>query len=188
METALTSGILTSLAGRYAKALFDLAREKKEVESIGSYLKVLQKLLHDSKDLKQALMNPTLKRQEQANALQEICVKIAAPETLQTFTCQLIKAQRISYLPKIIEIYDNLVLQMNGELRVEVISAHPLTPSQGQVLKMVLKKSFPGTLNLIFMKDPRVLGGIMVRMGSRVIDATLVTQLDKLATAMKGSA
>lgn len=188
METALTSGILTSLPGRYAKALFDLAREKRQVDSVGSGLQALKNIIHKSKVLVRVLANPTIPRKEQIAVLTEICMQMKAPEVLQSFVAQLVKARRIPYLSQIEEIYQSLVFQEKGEQMIEVISAYPLTSSQGHLLKDKLKKAFPGTLNLTFVNDSRVLGGIMIRAGSRVIDATLMTQLNKLATVMKGSA
>jgi F-type H+-transporting ATPase subunit delta len=187
METTLTSGTLTSLPGRYAKALFDLAREEGEVGSVGASLRSLAKLIQSSGVLKQALINPTFRREEQAAALAEICLSMKAPETVQSFVNQLLKAHRIPYLPHIEKIYRSLVLQAKGEQRVEVISAYRLTSAQSELLEDKLKKVFPGTLKLNFVNDSRVLGGVMVRVGSRVIDATLVTQLSQLATVMKGN-
>lgn len=186
MDSALTSGILTSLPGRYAKALFDLAQEKNQVAGVGSSLTSLDKLIQSSADLKQALANPTINCEEQAAALGEICVHLKAPALVHSFVTQLVKAQRIPYLSKIDEIYQTLVFQEKGEQKVEVISAYPLTTSQVTLLKDKLKKVFPRTLNLTFINDTNVLGGVMVRVGCRVIDATLVTQLNQLATVMKG--
>ena len=188
MENVLTSGILTSLPGRYAKALFDLAQEKKQTADVGSSLSSLTKLIQSTPLLKIALCNPTISCEEQTAALIEICQRLKTPEIFNSFVVQLVKAQRISYLLKIEGIYQNLVLQERGEENVEVISVYPLTTSQVNSLKDMLKKVFPRTLNLTLVNDSTVLGGIMVRIGSRVIDATLVTQLNQLATVMKGSA
>jgi F-type H+-transporting ATPase subunit delta len=187
METALTSGLLTSLPGRYAKALFDLAEADGQIEAVGASLQALETLIRSSKILKQALADPTLQRQEQAAALIEICASMKAPEIVQSFAGQLVKSQRIPYLSKIEKIYQTLVSQAKGEQRIEVISAYRLRASQVELLKDKLKKVFPGTLTLTFANDSSILGGIMVRIGSRVIDATLVTQLSQLATVMKGN-
>jgi F-type H+-transporting ATPase subunit delta len=188
MNIAITSGILTSLAGRYAKALFELAKENDEVEKVGSSLSALAKLIQSSDSLKKALVNPTIQCEDQEAVLREICTRMKAPKMVPSFMGLLVKAQRIPYINRIEEIYHSLSSQAKEEQRIEVISAYPLTPIQSNLLKEKLKKIFPGTLNLTFVKDSKVLGGIMVRVGSRVIDATLVTQLNKLATAMKGSA
>jgi F-type H+-transporting ATPase subunit delta len=188
METALTPGILTSLPGRYAKAIFDLAKEKKQVGGIGSSLNSLNELIKASKDLKRVLANPTISHEEQIGALSEICKKMKTPALFLSFVELLVKSGRISYLSKIDEIYHDLMIQEKGEEKVEVISAYPLTTAQVTLLKDKLKKVFPRTLNLTFINDTNVLGGVMVRVGCRVIDATLVTQLNQLATVMKGKA
>jgi len=188
MEIALISGVLTSLPGRYAKALFELACDQGQVGPVGASLESLVKLIQSSKVLSQALVNPTFKRTEQAAVLQEICVSIKAPEMLISFARQLITSQRISYLPQIEKIYHSLASREKGEQEVEVISAYPLTPSQSQFLEGKLRKVVPGTLRMAFTHNPKVLGGIMVRIGSRVIDATLAMQINQLATVMKGNA
>jgi F-type H+-transporting ATPase subunit delta len=110
-----------------------------------------------------------------------------APEIFQSFINWLVKVRRTRYVPQIEEIYQSLVSQAKKEQVIEVISAYPLTSAQSTLLKDQLKKAFPGIISLIFVNDPKVLGGIMIRVGSRVIDATLVSQLNKLATVMKGS-
>ena len=188
MKIALTSGILSSLPGRYAKALFDLAQEKHQVQRVGSALRALKKLIQTSKILNQVLANPTISREEQEAILTEICTQMKAPEVFQSFVGELVKAHRIPYVSQIEGIYQSLVSEEKKEQVIEVISAYPLTASQSNLLKDKLKKAFPGMISLVFVKDPKVLGGIMVRVGSHVIDATLVTQLNKLATVMKGTA
>ena len=188
MKTTLTSGILTSLPGRYAKALFDLAQEEHQVQRVKSCLKVFTKLAHTSKDFGEVLANPKISRNEREAVLNALCIPIQAPDIFQSFMRQLVKAHRIPYLAQIEEIYQSLVSQEKKEQVVEVISAHPLTSAQSALLKETLKKAFPGIISLIFVNDPKVLGGIMIRVGSRVVDATLASQLNKLATVMKGTA
>ena len=158
------------------------------MQKVGSALRALKNLTQTSKVLSQTLANPTISREEQEAALTEICVQMKAPEIFQSFVGELVKARRIPYLSQIEEIYQSLVSQEKKEQVIEVISAYPLSTSQSNLLKGKLKKAFPGIISLVFVNDPKILGGIMVRIGSRVIDATLVTQLNKLATVMKGTA
>lgn len=188
METVLTPGILTSLPGRYAKALFDLAQEERQVHSVGSSLSHFKKLLHTSKILNQVLATPIISGVEREAAINAICVRMKAPGIFQSFVRQLVRAQRIPYLSDIEKIYQSLVSQDKKEQVIEVVSAYPLTLAQTSLLKGRLKKAYPGIISLVFVNDPKVLGGIKVRVGSRVIDATLILQLNKLATVMKGSA
>jgi F-type H+-transporting ATPase subunit delta len=176
MEAIVTPGTLTSLTGRYAKALFDLSMDQGQGDTVGKGLKALEKQIQ-STELAQVLADPTIQRHQQAAILQ----------VLQSFVVQLAKARRLALLPKVGEIYHSLTLQAKGEQRVEIISAHTLTPSQQRFLKGKLTASLPGKLAISFVKNPRVLGGIMVRIGSRIIDASLATHLHQLATAMKGA-
>lgn len=188
MESALASGILTSLPGRYAKALFELAKESRQVEGIGSSLKSLDQLVHSSKELRFALSNPTISLTEQISALSDICRKLNGSKLFLSFIGHLVKARRVSYLSKIDGIYQDLMVHEQGFEKVEIITAHTLTTAQVTLLKDKLKKVFPRTLKLTFINDTNVLGGVMVRVGCRVIDATLVTQLNQLSIVMKGKA
>lgn len=175
------------MPGRYAKALFDLAKENDQIEEVRDALNALSKSVQSSEPLKEVLVNPTIRREHQDAVLKSICAHLKAPKIVHSFIGLLIKAQRIPHLERIEKIFQSLVSQAIGEQRIEVITAYPLTATQSNVLKAKLEKIFPGTLSLIFLKNPKVLGGIMIRVGSRVIDATLATQLNQLATAMKGS-
>lgn len=186
MDAVLTSGILTSLPGRYAKALFELAKDKKQVQGIGSSLTTFIQTIESSPNLQEVLKSPILKHEEQMAVIAALCKKLKAPALVQSFISRLLKAGRISYLTKIEQIYHDLVIQEKGEEKVEIISAYPLTTVQITLLKDKLKKVFPRTLNLTFINDTNVLGGVMVRIGCRVIDATLITQLNQLASVMKG--
>jgi F-type H+-transporting ATPase subunit delta len=187
MESIVTSGILTSLPGRYAKALFDLSMEQGQGNAVDKGLKALEKQIQ-STGLAQVLANPTIQRDQHAAVLQEVCVQMGLPEVLQSFVAQLARARRLAMLPKVGEIYYSLILQAKGEQRVEIISAHALSPSQQRFLKSKLTASLPGNLAISFVKNPRVLGGIMIRIGSQILDATLATRLHQLATVMKGAA
>jgi F-type H+-transporting ATPase subunit delta len=186
MEAIVTSGILTSLAGRYAKALFDLSLDQGQGDDVGKGLKALEKQIR-SPHLAQVLTNPTIQRDQQAAVLREVCARMGLPESLQSFVVQLAKARRLSILRQVEEIYHNLTLAAKGEQPVEIISAQALTPSQQRTLKKTLSQSLPGNLAITFVKDSKVLGGIMMRIGTRVIDATLATQLNQLAAVMKGA-
>ena len=186
METGLSSGRLTSLPGRYAKSLFDLTQERREKEEVGRGLKTLDKLVRTSEELRQALGNPVLSNPDLVAALSEICQRLKVPVLLTTFLGELIKARRLSCLSDIEKIYQQLVSQDREETRVEVLSAHPLTLVQRNMLKAKLKEVLPGRLMIAFTKDTDGLGGVKIRIGSQMTDASLVSQLNTLATVMKG--
>lgn len=186
MKIILTSGILTSLPGRYAHALFDLAQSKEEREKVNASLKDLVVIIHHSKHLRRMLENSTLARTEQAEALIEICRKMETPKIFQLFVKQLVEMGRIQCLETIERIYEGLLYQEKNEQHVEITSAFPLTGVQKNHLKHVLKKIHSKTiLSFTFTNDAKLLGGIMIRIGHHIIDAALKTQLHKLATLMK---
>jgi len=106
---------------------------------------------------------------------------------VSSFVNLLVKAKRLPYLSKIEGIYKSLIAAKKGEEVIEVISSYSLTIFQERLLKNNLKRFFSKPVQLVFVHDPRVLGGVMVRTGSWVIDATVMTRLNRLAIIMKGS-
>jgi len=196
--STITSGILTSLAGRYARTLFDLSQNLTQIGSVAKGLKALHQQIMSSDNLRQVLLDPTIQRNQQVAVLRDVCVRIKVPDILQSFMVQLLQARRLTLLAEIQIIYGGLYLQAKREKAIEVTSAYALTISQQNRLKNQISQFFSKTtrylpstgsrpsIHMRFINDPKVLGGVKVRIGSQIIDATVTTQLNQLATLMKG--
>lgn len=183
-EAALT----TSLPGRYAKTLFELASSAQKLERIQQDLQDLCTAVHKSEDLALVFRSTEVTRQDQIKVVDALQKKFSFDPILGDFLKVLAMNRRLDCLLDILQLY-TLLLENEKDIKpIEVISAHELLAKQKKDLQAVLKKSIKGELNLTYRLDPSLLGGIMVRMGSRIIDASLKARVQQLATVMKGNA
>lgn len=184
METS--SGIQASLAGRYALALFELARDGKALDSVAASLTTLKAALAESAELKALTQSPLIGREAAAKAIDAVA-KSLGTDPLTTRTLGVLASnRRLSQLPNVIRAFDTLLSAHKGETRAEVTSAFPLTKTQQTALAKQLKTRTGRDMALDLTVDPAIMGGLIVKMGSRMIDSSLRTRLNKLAQAMRG--
>lgn len=184
----MTSGLLASLPGRYAKALFELSEAEKCTELVIKSLEQIQKTITKTAELQSALKDPTVSRKAKARILTDICEAHKVPSLLTLFLQRLALSQRLDYLPDIIELFYHQLHAQKEEQEIEVYVAYDLTKEQTQQLNKILSSAFHGKLTIHYHQDPHLLGGILIRAGSKVIDASLTTLFNRLATVMKGTA
>jgi F-type H+-transporting ATPase subunit delta len=181
-----SSGIQASLAGRYALALFELARDGKALDSVATSLATLKTALAESADLKALTQSPLIGREEAAKAIAAVA-GVLGTDPLTTKTLGVLASnRRLSQLPNLIRAFDTLLSAHKGETRAEVTSAFPLTKTQQTALAKQLKTRTGRDMALDLTVDPAIMGGLIVKMGSRMIDSSLRTRLNKLALAMRG--
>ena len=179
---------VSGLAGRYAVALFELAQEQDALETVAGDLHALRDLLEGSADLERLIRSPVLSREEQARAITAVGERAGfAPLTLQ-FLGLLAHKRRLFALPDVIAAYDAMLAEHRGEVGAEVVSALPLSAEQLESVKRQLTAAVGQTVKLSTAVDPSLLGGLVVRVGSRMIDASIRTKLHQLELALKGAA
>lgn len=181
-----SGGIQASLAGRYATALFDLARDTKAIDAVAKSLGALARALADSADLKALTTNPLVSRGDAAKAVGALAVAMKLDSLTGKFLGVLADNRRLAQLGPIIAAYDSLAAQHRGETTAHVTSAHPLDAAQLAALSAQLKARVGRDVALDVAVDPSILGGLIVRIGSQMIDSSIQTRLNTLATAMKG--
>ena len=181
-----SGGIRASLAGRYASALFDLARDQRQIESVGRSLDALRQALLDSKDFKELVASPLLSREEAGKAFAALAPQLGLDPITSNFLGVLARNGRKGELQKIIRAYGRLAADHRGETKAEVVTARPLNDDQLTALKQQLRTRAGRDVNIDATVDPAILGGIVVRLGSQMIDASIRTKLNRLALAMKG--
>ena len=186
METS--GGIQASLAGRYASALFDLARDQRQIDAVGRSLDGLASALVDSKDFAELVASPLVSREEAGRAFAALAAELALDPTTSNFLGVLAKNGRKSELRAIIRAYRRLAAEHRGETTAEIVTAYPLKDDQVAALKQQLRARAGRDVNLDTSVDPDILGGIVVKLGSQMIDASIRTKLNRLAQAMKGEA
>lgn len=181
-----TNGRAHGLAGRYATALFELAADGKAIDKVESSLASLKAALAESGDLKTLIASPLVGRDEAAKGIAAVARAMKLDKLTTSFLGVLAKNRRLAALPAIIRAYNGLAAHHRGEISAEVTAAHELTQKQQDALKAKLKAGLRRDVALDVTVDPAILGGLVVKVGSRMIDSSIRTKLGALAQAMKG--
>lgn len=181
-----SGGITASLAGRYAAALFDLAREKDFVSSVESDLENLGRAIRESADLAALIRDPKVARSAAEKAMAGVAGVLGTGEVTRNFLGVLAQNRRLAALPDIIRAFAAIAAAHRGEVTAEVTSAHPLDDAQLAALAAKLKEREGRDVKLKASVDPEILGGLVVKIGSQMIDSSIRTRLNSLAQAMKG--
>jgi F-type H+-transporting ATPase subunit delta len=181
-----SGGIRASLAGRYASALFDLARDQRQIESVGKSLDALGQGLLDSKDLAELVSSPLVSREEAGKAFAALAPQLNLNPITANFLGVLARNGRKNELRNVIRAFRRLAAEHRGEVTADVTTARPLNDDQIAALKSQLRARAGREVTIDATVDPTILGGIVVKLGSQQIDASIRTKLNRLATAMKG--
>ena len=177
----------SSLAGRYATALNDLALESKSVDTVAGELKRLKDLLLGSDDLRRLVRSPVFSREEQGAAMGSVLDRLGVSALTRNFIGLVAQKRRLFVLGDIITAFEKIVAAQRGEISAEVTSAQALKAEQLTALSGTLKDSFKRDVRLSTQVDPSLLGGLVVKVGSRQIDSSLKAMLARLTRAMKGA-
>lgn len=178
----------TLIARRYARAFFELADERKKLDEIAGDLAGLAKTLQDSPDLQRAFANPLLPRRAHRALAAALAEKAGYSELTKNFLGVLAENRRLAALSAVIAAVQAEISAHRGEILAEVTSATPLSAKQEQELAEKLKKAMGATVSLKSVVDPAIIGGLMLRIGSRLIDDSVSTKLARLHRALRGNA
>jgi F-type H+-transporting ATPase subunit delta len=181
-----SGGIRASLAGRYASALFDLARDGRQIESVGKSLDALSQALADSKDFNELVTSPLVSREEALKAFEGIAPQLKLDPIATNFLGVLARNGRKNQLQPVIRAFRRLASEHRGETTAEVVTARPLDGDQLAQLRSQLRTRAGRDVAIDATIDPDILGGIVVKLGSQQIDASIRTKLNRLSSAMKG--
>ena len=174
------------LATRYAAALFELADSRKALDTVAADLGQLQKMIADSADLRSMMSSPILDRAEQVKAMTAIVKAAGFNDLTQKFAGLIAQNRRLFAMPAIIRAFLKLLADRRGEMTAEVTAARQLTSDQQAAVAEAIRKAVGSKVSIDLKVDPSLLGGLVVRVGSRMIDSSLKTKLQKLQLAMKG--
>ena len=184
METS--GGIRASLAGRYASALFDLARDQRQIETVGQSLDTLSQALLDSKEFAELSASPLVSRKQAGEAFAALGPTLGLDALTTNFLGVVARNGRKGQLRAIIRAFKRLAAEHRGETSADVITAHPLNDDQLAALRKQLRTRAGRDVAIEATVDPQILGGIVVKLGSQMIDASIRTKLNRLAQAMRG--
>jgi F-type H+-transporting ATPase subunit delta len=180
-----TSQLISGVAERYASSLFELALEAGTVAETGRDLDRVQAMLDESDDLKRLVASPVFTAEDQTRALIAVCDKAGVQGVVANFLKVVSANRRLFALPGMIRAFRLIAARHRGEVSAEVTSAHALTDAQVDELKQALKGVTGKDVAVNVTVDPSILGGLIVKVGSRQIDTSLRTKLSTLKLALK---
>lgn len=181
-DHSTTSGI----SGRYATALFDLANDQKCWDSVRDDLMRIQAMLDESDDLRRLVRSPVLGREEQGRAILAVMDAAEIGPLVRNFIGVVAHNRRLFALSGMITAYNRILADFRGEIAASVTSAAALTDDQRERLAAALKQAVGRDVNIETRVDENLIGGMVVRVGSRMIDFSLATKLASLRLSMKG--
>ena len=175
----------SNVGERYAQALFDLASDQKAVAAVEADLKSLKAALADSRDLKVLIASPAFNADAKGKGLSAIADKAKFNATTKKFLGLLAANGRAKVLPAVITAFEALSAKARGAVSAEVTTAVPLSAAQAKGVAAALRQALGKDPEITTRVDPAILGGLRVKVGSRLFDASLRSKLDTLKFALK---
>lgn len=179
---------MSGLAGRYATALYELADVQKELDDVADDVATLLALTDESDDLRRMLRSPVVARDEQGAAIEAVMVRAGMSELTRRFVGVVARNGRLFAVEDMARAYRAILADRRGEVTAEVTSATALSDTQKKKLIEMLKSAVGSNVEVDAKVDPDILGGLIVRVGSRMVDSSLRTKLQKLQFVLKGAA
>ncbi|SNT76486.1 ATP synthase F1 subcomplex delta subunit [Paracoccus seriniphilus] len=174
-----------SIAGRYAQAVFDIVNDEGGLDALARQLDDLEAALHDSADLRNLITSPLYSRDQQGNAISAVVEKMKLSPTLSNTLKLMAQNRRLFVLPQLVQRLQALLAEHRGEIVADVTSAVALTEDQQGRLRDTLAKKTGKTVKLNTRVDEALIGGMIVKMGSQMIDSSISSKLASLQNAMK---
>jgi F-type H+-transporting ATPase subunit delta len=179
-----TTGV-SALAERYATALFDIADERRALDEVASDLRQLRAMLAASVDLKRLVRSPILSRTDQARAVEALARRAELSALVRDFLAVVARNRRLFAVPAMIDGFLAMLAARRGEVTAEVIAAQALSETQLNTLSEHLLRTVGRRVSVDARVDPRLIGGMIVKVGSRMVDASVDSKLRRLQSAMK---
>lgn len=180
-----TASISTSIANRYARAVYELASESKKVKALEGDLATLQDALNDSEDFRALINSPIYTRDEQSGAIAALAKKMKLSPMMTNTLALMASKRRLFVLPALVQSLRDIIAADKNEVIADVISAKALTKAQSDKLASTLKKSTGKVITLNTSVDESLIGGMVVKVGSRMIDTSIRAKLNSLQNVMK---
>ena len=176
---------VSGVSGRYATALFELARDEKSIDAVKADLDKFDAMLSESADLKRLVRSPVFGADAQSRALAAVLDKAEITGISANFLKVLVANRRLFVVGDVIRAFRALVARFKGEATADVTVAEPLSDKNLDALKTALKSVTGKDVALNVNVDPSIIGGLVVKLGSRMVDSSLRTKLNTIKHAMK---
>jgi F-type H+-transporting ATPase subunit delta len=177
---------IAGLALRYANAVFELAAEERGIDRVAADFQTLKVCLQQSPELLRLVRSPVFSREEQARGMEAVLARAGAGDLTRKLVLLLAQKRRLFALADVIRAFEQLLARHRGEVAAEVTSARELSAAELSELRNMLKDKLGREPRITAHVDPRLLGGLVLKVGSRMIDSSVRTKLDSLRAAMKG--
>jgi F-type H+-transporting ATPase subunit delta len=177
---------VSGLAERYAAALFDLADERRILDDAAANLRQLKEMVTESAELSRLIRSPILSREEQGKAIVALAERAGFAPLVRDFLAVVARNRRLFAVPAMIEAYLEKLAERRGEITAEVAAAHPLSTAQLDQLREQLRRKVGRQVAIDVRIDAGLIGGMIVKLGSRMVDASVRSKLQRLQMAMKG--
>ena len=168
----------------YATALYELSKENSELDRVEDGMENLNKLLNQSSNFREMILNPTIAKEDKKNVIFAIADQNNFSDILKKFLGFIATKNRLFFLSKIIESFQNLVSNNKGELKAKVVSSKKLSIEERKKIHSELSENFKSQLNIDYKYDPNLLAGLIIQVGSVMIDTSIKTKLKKLEKNM----
>ncbi len=185
VDVSEPASISAGIAGRYATAVFELAREGKDLKALEADVGTLQSALDGSADLRSLISSPVYSREDQAAAVAGLAKAMKLSGTVANTLALMASKRRLFVLPQLLAALRDMIATEKGEVTAEVTSAAALTKAQADALAKTLKASVGKTVKLNATVDESLIGGLIVKVGSKMIDTSIRSKLASLQNAMK---
>jgi len=173
-----------STSRSYAIALYELSKENSELDSVENGMKSLDELINKSSDFKEMILSPTVSKEDKKNVIFVIADKNNFSKILKKFLGYIAIKNRLFFLKKIIENFLSLVSKNKGELKAKLISPKKLSVEEQKSIQSELSKNFKSQLKINYEYDPDLIAGLIIQIGSVMIDTSIKTKLKKLERNM----
>ena len=177
----------SSTSRSYAIALYELSRENSEINKVEKDIKSLDELLSESLNFKEMILSPVVAKEDKKNVMFAIADQNKFSNIFKKFLGFLANKNRLFFLDKIIESFLNLVSQNKGELKAKIVSSKKLSIKEQEKIKSELSENFKSELNINYEYDPDLIAGLIIQIGSVMIDTSIKTKLKKLERNMVGA-
>tara|TARA_B110000438_G_scaffold257936_1_gene266318 strand:- start:426 stop:983 length:558 start_codon:yes stop_codon:yes gene_type:complete len=173
-----------STSKSYALALYELASENSVLDQVEKEMISFAKLFNESLDFQKMLINPMVTKEDKRNVISQILQQNNYSEDSKRFLNFIANKNRLFFLDKIIESFLNLVSINKGELKAELVSSKQLTAQDQEKIKNELSENFTSSLKIDYKYDPNLIGGLIIKVGSIMVDTSIKTKLKKLEQRM----
>ena len=179
------ASISTGIAARYATAIFELAKESKKLKALESDVDGIEAALASSTDMQSLIVSPLYTREQQSGAIQALAKKMKLSAIVSNTLGLLAEKRRLFVLPQLIATLRDLIAEEKGEVTAEVVAAKALTKAQQDKLAKSLKARVGKDVKFNLAVDESLIGGLIVKVGSKMIDTSIRSKLSNLQNAMK---